>query len=176
MDGRGYVRVDELLRWHKLRSMGVRMEELVGVVEENEKKRFGLLWVGSGDGNGSSSEKEEEGEGEGEEGGGANAAEATGAERTQRALQHAAAGDLDPSHYLIRAVQGHSLKTIEADAYLRPITLADAAAGGIPDTVVHGTFYAAWPRILASGGLKSMSRVHVHFATGPAKDHVLARL
>src|SRR5438045_8887187 len=49
MDGRGYVRVDELLRWHKLRSMGVRMEELVGVVEENEKKRFGLLWVGSGD-------------------------------------------------------------------------------------------------------------------------------
>jgi RNA:NAD 2'-phosphotransferase (TPT1/KptA family) len=177
MDGHGYVKVDELLHWHKLRSMGVRMDELVGVVEGNEKKRFGLRWVGSGGGEDATetpaeaTRTEDDVEQNTDGGGGGPAEEET---ETQRALQHVAAGDLEPRHYLIRATQGHSLKTIEATAYLTPITLADPKS--LPETVVHGTFYGAWERILASGGLKSMGRVHVHFATGPKKEDVLERV
>ncbi len=93
---------------------------------------------------------------------------------TQVALQHinsTSQQDLDPTHYLIRATQGHSLKTLDASTYLTPITLDDPTS--IPDACVHGTFYAAWPRILESRGMKPMSRVHVHFATGPKLDTVL---
>ena len=181
MDGQGYVRAEDLLKWHKLKALNVGMEELVGVVEGNEKKRFALKWVGGGKGEativattadkplaqesmdgGVEEEEEEEEEGE---------AETETETETQRALQHAATGDLEPSHYLIRATQGHSLKTIEASAYLTPITLQDEKS--VPETVVHGTFYGAWERILASGGLKPMTRVHVHFATGQRVDDVL---
>src|ERR1700722_8461255 len=49
MDEQGYVKVDDLLKWHKLKTLGVGMEELVGVVEGSEKKRFALRWVGGGD-------------------------------------------------------------------------------------------------------------------------------
>lgn len=38
--------------------------------------------------------------------------------------------------------------------------------GNIPDTVVHGTYFAFYPAIIASGGLKVMGRNHIHFATG----------
>lgn len=183
MDGQGYVRVEELLRWHKLKALGVGMEELVRVVEGSEKQRFALRWVGTGAG-AAAGGKEVDYED-------ATVTTATTAEsrdseqpqpqpqpqtetetetETQRALQHAAT-DLEPSHYLIRATQGHSLKTLDASAYLTPITLADPQT--LPETVVHGTFYAAWERILASGGLKPMGRVHVHFATGPRLEDVL---
>jgi 2'-phosphotransferase len=32
--------------------------------------------------------------------------------------------------------------------------------------VVHGTTSKAWPLILSSGGLKKMTRNHIHFASG----------
>lgn len=70
--------------------------------------------------------------------------------------------DSDPSHYLIRANQGHSLK-VDDEGLTTPITLQ---AGNLPDVVVHGTRHDAWPKILASGGLKPMTRNHVHFAIG----------
>lgn len=66
----------------------------------------------------------------------------------------------DPADYLIRANQGHSLK-IESENILTPITEEN-----LPSTVVHGTTHAAWPLILATGGLKRMTRTHVHFASG----------
>lgn len=66
----------------------------------------------------------------------------------------------DPKDYKIRANQGHSLK-LESDGLLTPIT-----AENRPATCVHGTTHAAWPRILASGGLKAMGRNHIHFASG----------
>ena len=66
----------------------------------------------------------------------------------------------DPKDYLIRANQGHSLK-VEADGLLSPITVAD-----MPETTVHGTTHSAWPLIVASGGLRTMKRNHVHFASG----------
>ena len=166
MDEQGYVKVDDLLKWHKLKTLGVGMEELVEAVEGNEKKRFALRWVGGGDAGENTTvamstdvtpteDQQDQSQAETE---------------TQRAIQHAAT-DLDSSHYLIRATQGHSLKTLEASAYLTPITLKDEKS--VPETVVHGTFYGAWEKILASGGLSPMSRVHVHFATGPKLEEVL---
>ena len=56
---------------------------------------------------------------------------------TQYALQHinsASKADLDPTHYLIRATQGHSLKTLDASTYLAPITLQ----GKWPPFLVRG--------------------------------------
>ncbi|OAF58139.1 hypothetical protein VC83_05319 [Pseudogymnoascus destructans] len=71
-----------------------------------------------------------------------------------------------PSDWLIRANQGHSI-TIDSSALLTPITLE---ADNIPPVVVHGTYYAFYPSIVASGGLKKMSRNHIHFSTGLPED------
>lgn len=84
-----------------------------------------------------------------------------------------ASNDPDPTHYLIRARQGHSIKTVDTASLLQKLTLEDSSPVPLPDTVVHGTYHAAWPKILASGGLKCMSRNHVHFASGPGLDTVL---
>ena len=67
----------------------------------------------------------------------------------------------DPSFYLIRANQGHSLASVETEDLLTPITLENA-----PEMIVHGTTAKAWNLILQSGGLKPMGRNHVHFASG----------
>ncbi|ROW04610.1 hypothetical protein VPNG_07455 [Cytospora leucostoma] len=73
----------------------------------------------------------------------------------------------DPAAWLIRANQGHSIK-VESEALLRPITLE---AGNVPPAVVHGTYFAFWPRIVEAGGLRRMGRTHVHCSTGlPDKD------
>lgn len=69
----------------------------------------------------------------------------------------------DPANYLIRANQGHSIK-IDDDGLLTPITLEDQSK--LPDMVVHGTTFQAWSAILKTGGLKRMSRNHIHFARG----------
>lgn len=75
----------------------------------------------------------------------------------------AIAGDNDdPAAWLIRANQGHSIELAEESVH-EAITLE---AGNVPDIVVHGTYFAFWPAILASGGLKKMARQHVHFGTG----------
>lgn len=68
----------------------------------------------------------------------------------------------EPGHWLIRANQGHSIQ-LASEALLAPITLAD---DNVPPVVVHGTYFAFWPRIVASGGLRRMGRNHVHCSTG----------
>ncbi|KAI2637363.1 RNA 2'-phosphotransferase, Tpt1 [Xylaria nigripes] len=70
--------------------------------------------------------------------------------------------DDDAAHWLIRANQGHSI-AVASEGLHTPITLE---AGNIPDVVVHGTYFAFWPAIVAAGGLKKMGRTHVHFGTG----------
>jgi 2'-phosphotransferase len=67
-----------------------------------------------------------------------------------------------PSHWLIRANQGHSI-ALSSAALLTPITLE---VGNVPSTVVHGTYYALYPTIVASSGLSKMRRNHIHFSTG----------
>ncbi|KAK0722887.1 KptA family-domain-containing protein, partial [Lasiosphaeria miniovina] len=83
----------------------------------------------------------------------------------------------DPAHWLIRANQGHSIK-LDSEKLLRPIALpaspeTELPPGSVPvpETVVHGTYFAFWPAIVASGGLRPMGRNHVHCSTGlPPED------
>lgn len=63
-----------------------------------------------------------------------------------------------PGDYLIRANQGHSIKVDEATLF-KPIQLGDV---DFPKKVVHGTYFAFWKAIVESGGLKPMSRGHIH--------------
>lgn len=71
------------------------------------------------------------------------------------------ASSADASQWLIRANQGHSIN-VDEDGLLEPITLESE----VPSTVVHGTTAKAWPLIMSTGGLKKMTRNHVHFAPG----------
>lgn len=68
----------------------------------------------------------------------------------------------EPSRYLIRATQGHTLP-VDDEKLLTPILATDADC---PNLVVHGTYFPAWHKIKESGGLKPMGRRHIHFATG----------
>ncbi|KAM3499996.1 hypothetical protein MY10362_006805 [Beauveria mimosiformis] len=70
----------------------------------------------------------------------------------------------NPSDYLIRANQGHSIK-LESSSLLVPIT-ADA----VPARVIHGTYYAFWEPIVAAGGLSVMGRNHIHCAAGTPEE------
>ncbi|RKF71581.1 tRNA 2'-phosphotransferase 1 [Golovinomyces cichoracearum] len=72
----------------------------------------------------------------------------------------------DPSNWIIRANQGHSIN-IDSAKVLMPIS---KEAGNVPDTVIHGTYYSFYPSIIESGGLKKMTRTHIHFSTGLQKD------
>lgn len=78
----------------------------------------------------------------------------------------APANESNPSHWLIRANQGHSI-AIESEALLTPITLEGS---NVPAVVVHGTYFAFWEAIVASGGLSKMGRNHVHCSTGLPED------
>ncbi|KAG6365175.1 hypothetical protein INS49_006783 [Diaporthe citri] len=92
-------------------------------------------------------------------------------EKQRFAMKPAAGGEgstetTNPAHWLIRANQGHSIK-LESEALLRPVTLE---ADNVPPVVVHGTYFAFWPRIVESGGLRRMGRTHVHCSTGLPDD------
>ncbi|OAL30906.1 hypothetical protein AYO20_08491 [Fonsecaea nubica] len=175
IDSHGYVRMDHLLGWQKLRNMQppVTFAEVVEVVKQSDKKRFAMKYVhADADAGGGGTPTVVEAEADPTT---ANEPET----ETQRAISTfeaslAPSGNdetVDTRRFFIRATQGHSMKTVEAENLLTPISLADPAS--IPDTVVHGTFYGAWDQILRSGGLKSMTRNHVHFATGPSLSEVL---
>ena len=175
IDNHGYVRMDHLLGWQRLRSMKppVTFDEIAQVVQDNEKKRFALKYVTQAikpehadvptttDKSHPTAQTDAEVEAETET-------------ETQRAISQFEAltlnDDVDTKKFFIRATQGHSMKAVEAENLLTPITLDDEAS--IPDAVVHGTFYGAWEPILASGGLQPMNRNHVHFATGPSMEEV----
>ncbi|KFH48087.1 tRNA 2'-phosphotransferase-like protein [Hapsidospora chrysogenum ATCC 11550] len=77
----------------------------------------------------------------------------------------------DATDFLIRANQGHSIKTVESSSLLVPLTL-DGGEG--PGRVVHGTYFAFWPAIVASGGLRPMGRNHVHCSRGTPEEGVVS--
>ncbi|CAG5121703.1 unnamed protein product [Candidula unifasciata] len=67
----------------------------------------------------------------------------------------------------IRANQGHSLEVSDLD--LKPVT----EASDYP-VVIHGTNYTAY-RSIATQGLKTMGRNHIHFAAGePGENGVIS--
>ncbi|KAI7087555.1 phosphotransferase KptA/Tpt1 [Hortaea werneckii] len=83
-----------------------------------------------------------------------------GAEDPTAVAAAEASSSTKPTDWLIRANQGHSLK-VDEEGLLKPIT-----KDTMPQTAVHGSTHAAWPLIVSSGGLKPMTRNHVHFASG----------
>ncbi|CAK4030615.1 tRNA 2 -phosphotransferase 1 [Lecanosticta acicola] len=84
----------------------------------------------------------------------------TGAVQESVEISDEGDGTVEPKEFLIRANQGHSIK-VESEGLLKPITDENR-----PETAVHGTTHSAWPKIVASGGLKPMGRNHVHLASG----------
>ncbi|KAL4881154.1 KptA family-domain-containing protein [Aspergillus karnatakaensis] len=169
IDAQGYANVADVMAWRKLKSLKVTFLEIIEAVETSDKKRFALFYTPP-----SISAIAPQPTTEDE-----TAAEASiqneSSEEEQSATTPAALAasktDQTPSHYLIRATQGHSIKSVEAEALLEKLTLDNPEK--LPDTVVHGTYHSTWPLILASGGLRCMGRNHVHFATGPGLGDVL---
>ena len=68
-------------------------------------------------------------------------------------------GGDDAADFVIRANQGHSIASVTSDAGL--LTPIDDPATA-PPVVCHGTYFSFWPAIVASGGLRRMTRNHVH--------------
>lgn len=187
------------LNWRKLKSLKVTFPEIIDAVANSDKKRFALLYIPSAEQAGSKAQatvtptkvtdREDEGADTEQPTTVLGSAPVTGP--TQQAQENATAHalsaaekDKDPSHFLIRATQGHSIKSVDPASFLERLTLSDEpqpsvpatpSSTSLPSTVVHGTYHAAWPLILASGGLKTMGRTHVHFATGPSLESVLAQ-
>ena len=76
----------------------------------------------------------------------------------------------DDGKLYIRASQGHTIKQLDDKALLKPVL----SAAQFPH-VMHGTYYTAWEKILASGGLSKMTRNHIHFAPAmPGIDGVIS--
>ncbi|KAL2014650.1 hypothetical protein VTN00DRAFT_2175 [Thermoascus crustaceus] len=201
MNTQGYANVADVLAWRKLKSLKVTFPEILDAVATSDKKRFALLHIPSAeqaDSKGQATttpskvtDREDEGANDTEQSTTVLSAppvtQAAQENATQRALSVATSKeDTDPSHFLIRATQGHSIKSVDPASFLERLTLSDepqaqpsvpatTPSTSLPDTVVHGTYHAAWPLILASGGLKCMGRTHVHFATGPSLESVLAQ-
>ncbi|KAJ5137627.1 hypothetical protein N7476_008307 [Penicillium atrosanguineum] len=188
MNTQGYASVADVLQWRKLKSIKVTFDEVRHAVDSSDKKRFALLHIPSAQATGSTSKATTvpvtTPESEGVEDATAPTAGAdqpsssvveapVSAEDQQSATAQAlSVTDTEPSNFLIRATQGHSIKTVEAASLLESLSLSDESK--LPETVVHGTFHGAWPAILQSGGLQCMGRNHVHFATGPSLESVLA--
>jgi 2'-phosphotransferase len=171
---------------NRLRSVKVTFPEILHAVESSDKKRFALLHIPSAQPVQSTTQatttpsivpnaEPEATKIVGEDQPAASTLESAPAtsENQQTATDQAlSVKDTDPSNFLIRATQGHSIKTVDAASFLEPLSLSNESK--LPDTVVHGTFHSTWPLILQSGGLRCMGRNHIHFATGPSLESVLA--
>jgi 2'-phosphotransferase len=70
----------------------------------------------------------------------------------------------DERHLLIRANQGHSLRGMNANMLLTPLTTMELSDPNA--IIVHGTTRVAWEKHIQHGGLSRMRRNHIHFATG----------
>ncbi|KAH6682048.1 KptA family-domain-containing protein [Halenospora varia] len=125
LDAEGYARLDEVMKWNRLKSLQITFADIQTAVTDNAKQRFSMK---------------------------PNPAITPPPDPTST----------DPSFYLIRANQGHSI-AIDAASLLKPITLESS---NIPETVIHGTYYAFYPSILSTGGLKPMTRTHIHCSSG----------
>ena len=151
------------LAWHKLKSLGVTFEELKMVVAENDKQRFSLipnpeyhtaLPPEDADDDLPTTNKDDVDEDDPPAWRG-------------RVLQPQLPLSANPSAWLIRANQGHSI-ALDSSTHLTPLTLLTPS---LPPCIIHGTFYGTWALILETGGMSRMGRNHMHFAAGiPGQD------
>ena len=64
----------------------------------------------------------------------------------------------------IRANQGHSLKCLQSDQLLTPLTKEELSQPSL--SIIHGTTKKAWENHIRHEGLSRMKRNHIHFAPG----------
>ena len=77
----------------------------------------------------------------------------------------------DDGQLYIRAAQGHSIKCVNAEKFMKRITMENV--NEYP-TVVHGTYRAPW-KVIERDGLCRMSRQHIHMAVGlPGENEVIS--
>lgn len=144
----GYANVKDLIELPNFKSMKITFDEVRAVVANDQKQRYSMVHV-------------------------SKVLEQPSAERADdnenplglnKSTALPAVDEGDPSQYMVRANQGHSL-TLNAnnEDMFQPLTLQSQP---FPPLVVHGTRKEHWPKILESQGLKPMSRRHVHFTTG----------
>ncbi|KAF1985288.1 phosphotransferase KptA/Tpt1 [Aulographum hederae CBS 113979] len=141
----GWATVEDVLNTRAIKSLKITFDEIKSVVESNDKQRYSIIPISALEDVSKSSDPASQDEG------------------PSVIFEPDSSDSSNPADFLIRANQGHSLKVDSSDL-LKPITLEDP--DNLPDMVVHGTTLAAWPSILKSGGLKRMTRNHVHFAAG----------
>jgi len=141
LDEAGYINLKDVMNNQKIRSVKPTLDEIKQIVAENDKQRFSLIHKSAAASANS-----------------VPADDAATSTTSDIASQYPESND--PADYLIRANQGHSLE-VASENLLTPITEET-----MPSMVVHGTTHAAWPQIVATGGLKKMARTHVHFASG----------
>ncbi|KAG2382872.1 hypothetical protein C9374_004839 [Naegleria lovaniensis] len=80
--------------------------------------------------------------------------------------------DEETNEPIIRANQGHSISVPNLE--LETIDTVEKL-GEYKDSIVHGTFFDAYTKIVQSGGLSKMTRQHIHFAIGePEEGHVIS--
>lgn len=141
----GWVRVSDVLAWGDVRRLKASFEEIIEVTATNEKKRYQIapaaLVLKDGE-----------------------EAESTEQPAVTELVTLDEGGPDDPGMHLIRATQGHSIKSVDAEDLLTPLTAEDFAAGKVPEVAVHGTNEKAWGLIEKAGGLRPMTRQHVHLA------------
>ncbi|KAH0375625.1 phosphotransferase KptA/Tpt1, partial [Aureobasidium melanogenum] len=142
LDAAGYINLKDVLNNQRIRGLKATLAEVKQIVAENDKQRFSLIHKSATASTTSSVPADD------------------AATSTTSDIPSQLPESDDPADYLIRANQGHSLE-IASENLLTPITEEN-----LPPTVVHGTTHAAWPLIVATGGLKKMTRTHVHFASG----------
>ncbi|KAL4791942.1 KptA family-domain-containing protein [Aspergillus venezuelensis] len=174
IDARGYANVADVLAWRKLKSLKVTFPEIISAVETSDKKRFALCYFPPSRVEQPATEPQPSAEPPADAEPSPEAESESAAQTTATALQSTST-DSDPTHYLIRATQGHSIKSVEAESGLLEKLSLDKPES-LPETVVHGTYHSTWPVILKSGGLRAMGRNHAHFATGPNVVDVLGSI
>ncbi|KAL4955882.1 KptA family-domain-containing protein [Aspergillus filifer] len=175
IDERGYANVADVLAWRKLKSLKVTFPEIISAVETSDKKRFALCYFPPSSSSEPSTPQTQTPTDTGAKTNPEAESESESAAQTTATALQSTSTDTDPTHYLIRATQGHSIKSVEAESGLLEKLSLDQP-DKLPETVVHGTYHSTWPVILKSGGLKAMGRNHAHFATGPAVADVLGSI
>ena len=175
----GYVPLAKILALHhpRFRTKDNRqkytVEDVIRVVENNDKKRFRLDFRDVGD--------------RGEETASAAIASGGNALRFENGQANTAClsrtkihdkydsnlnskmiynfeGKADKRSLCIRANQGHSLKGLQADQLLTSLTPEQLSKPTL--SIIHGTTQKAWEEHIQHEGLSRRKRNHIHFATG----------
>jgi 2'-phosphotransferase len=151
----GYVPIQALLQHsHARLQQGWTLDDVLQVVETNEKQRFHVAQRPACnyiENNNKKSSNQDEPKISSDETTSAAATDAT-----------------ETTILCIRASQGHTISTIDPYRLLTRLSTDELLA--LP-MIVHGTYMTAWLESIRHNGLNRMARNHIHFATGLLPHH-----